>query len=655
MNGRLRAWAWTVGALLLGGPAGCASPSDCPDADGDGFTVCQGDCDDDEPTVRPGAPELCDGLDNDCAGGPEAAEADLDGDGLRLCEGDCDDEDPARTLEDQDGDGLAGCLGDCDDTRPEVFPGATDDWGDGVDGDCDGVDGLDWDGDGYPGNAAPSSDEHDCDDQDPAVHPGDLDGDGISACDGDCDDGDPDAWPGHPWEPAGDDRDQDCDGYDGTRLTDAGPAIAADDGTSDTSDLVTSLGDLDGDGRRELLLGGDWGTASRIWVLSGGSLPETGVATTAGALASVSWTEITAHALAWNLGDVDGDGLEDLLVGDSVYPGDPAIFTGAQLASGGQLDMSEGWRLGPSGDHGVRFAPEGAADFDGDGLDDVVLAGQETGQGVTAVVWIVPGAELAAGDLHLGEAPTSIRWTGVPGWMPESAVILPDLDGDGAAELAVCSPRYGIDLDSPSEVLVFLGSQLREPGVLGPSDAHATVTGGLPWDGLGHSLVVLDDLDGDGLPELAMSAPDWQSPEEVPPGAVHVFGGAALLAGGELTLDSATLRISGPPDVAWVGRSLVAPGDLDGDGLLDLAVGSLIGMDGSVPVFSREWIFLAAELQTAGEVALEEAVVALDDTVSLHGPVGDLDGDGRDDLLHITPFPGAPWDQLPAVAWNRMP
>ena len=38
------------------------------DADGDGWTVEAGDCDDGEPTVHPGADEICDGLDNDCDG-----------------------------------------------------------------------------------------------------------------------------------------------------------------------------------------------------------------------------------------------------------------------------------------------------------------------------------------------------------------------------------------------------------------------------------------------------------------------------------------------------------------------------------------------------------------------------------------------------------
>jgi hypothetical protein len=101
---------------------------------------------------------------------------------------------------DQDGDGVNADSGDCDDSLSSINPYSTDLAGDGIDQNCDGVDGVDADEDGY---ASLETGGEDCDDSDSAVTPVDEDGDGSSLCDGDCDDGDP--------ERSG--LDQDGDGY----------------------------------------------------------------------------------------------------------------------------------------------------------------------------------------------------------------------------------------------------------------------------------------------------------------------------------------------------------------------------------------------------------------------------------------------------------
>jgi hypothetical protein len=205
------------------------------DNDGDGSFV-PADCDDTDPSVYPGAPEIPgDGIDQDC-NGADAISCYTDGDGDGYGGG------AAQTAP------LGSCpLGqvsnddDCDDTDPLVNPGASEVCDGGVDNDCDGLaDDLDpgvtgqvgwWpdvdsdlygDEDAIPflacnGGVGTASNDGDCDDSDAAVNPGqtevcdgvdtncdgflplgesDVDGDGFAACEGDCADQDANTYPG---------------------------------------------------------------------------------------------------------------------------------------------------------------------------------------------------------------------------------------------------------------------------------------------------------------------------------------------------------------------------------------------------------------------------------------------------------------------------
>jgi len=253
-------------------------------------------------------------------------------------------------------------------------------------------------------------------------------------------------------------------------------------------------------------------------------------------------------------------------------------------------------RSGEPGDVlGQRLAAAG--DVDGDGVLDVALGATRFARPLAP-----PGYVLVLSGRDGSELLRLQGEDGADGF-GDALLGLPDVDGDGAPELIVGSPLAdagGPDAGSVQLISTRSGERLW------------TAVGERGGDGLGIAVAALGDIDGDGIPDLAASAlqPPAGPDRDAGPGYIHALSGAtgALL-----------FVIRGDDQNQDLGRQLAPLGDLDGDGLPDLAASApgsqaillLSGRDGSV-----------LHRVTAPGAGFGDVLV----------PLGDVDGDGLPDL-----------------------
>ena len=447
------------------GRAACGLP--------EGTSLEDGDCDDTSPERAPGLEERCDGLDNDCddrvdddATDAAPYAADLDGDGWGdggvawLCA-------PIQ--------GLAP-YGDCDDGDPLTSP-AADELCDGLDNDCDGfvddapLDGERWeadlDGDGWgagaavvaceapPGFAPPG----DCDDDDGGVSPSadELCDDVDQDCDGDIDES---AWDAPTWA-----LDLDSDGFGdpawAVTRCDGPPGYVPDAQDCDDGDpAVNPLGvEVCGDG-----LDGDCdGRAGPSCGPGGDGLVSEATARLLGASAG----DAVGYAVSF-AGDLDGDGLQELLIGAPSVTvstrGDGAAYLVLGGSLGGDRSLADADAVligeGRNAAAGTALAPAG--DLDGDGLPDVWVGASTDGRGGPSAGAVSLLSGTSRGAVDLGDAAFTLLGDEQEAYLGGVLARL-DLNGDGAWDLgagAIGDDRGG---DGAGAVFLVLGAPAEAP------------------------------------------------------------------------------------------------------------------------------------------------------------------------------------------------
>jgi hypothetical protein len=533
------------------------------------------DCDDTFADINPLAVEVCDAddADEDCDGSSDDGDTSVDATTRTTFYRD-DDRDgygtaaETYTLCDMP-DGFAASGGDCDDASATVRPGASEvcDAAD-ADEDCDGLaddaDGsvlvttydtfyLDADGDGYGDDSVPIGA---CDA--PAGH---------SAIAGDCDAADPAISPDAS-EICGDAVDENCDGatdcvYD---VDDAARKLRGEASYDALATSVASAGDQDGDGDDDFIFGSyfsDRGGSSSgaAWVIAGGETGDLPVSSAAGILVGEDASDFAGYCVA-GVGDRDGDGYDDMVVGAAVENRGGTAAGTLYLVRGpvtGTVDLSTAYAMFT----GEAYANVGgtcrpAGDVDGDGTDDVLVGGDNY-RGTRGGAWILTSTPAGTTALSTVTGSLSGESSGdAAGWALDGAG---DVDADGYDDIVVGS--HGDDdggSDAGAGYLV-LGPH---SGAASLSTADAKLQGENAGDEAGRCVRGVGDLDGDGYDDIAVGAPSYDTT-----GVVYLVLGPVS---GTSSLTSADVRIEGTG--GYLGDvSAVEGRDLDGDGLSDLVLG----------------------------------------------------------------------------------
>jgi hypothetical protein len=280
-----------------------------------------------------------------------------------------------------------------------------------------------------------------------------------------------------------------------------------------------------------------------------------------------------------------------------------------------------------------------------DGVDEVIIGQRRwpTSAGDAAGgVWISSG--FVAGSN--AASPTRIDGVEAAGYFGNSFATIPDLDGDSMAELVVVAPQAGGGSElAPGAAYLFMGSTLTAGitagAVMFASDADQIWTG---LDGGSPAISVAPghDLDEDGKGDVILSTIGYDyslggttNPDA---GAVWVIAGDSV-SGSASTLDidaAATLGITGSTANEQINLGQTV-GDINGDGTPELAVHA----EGSaVHIF-----YGPIDLSTTSRRIASSAPLTLESAaggnIRLGQGIGDLDGDGRDDLTFVEAALGA--------------
>ena len=218
-------------------------------------------------------------------------------------------------------------------------------------------------------------------------------------------------------------------------------------------------------------------------------------------------SDFAGYAVSF-VGDTDGDGLDDILIGaygdDNNGNASGAAYLVRGGSTGGSLFYADHTFEGSGSNHFAGQTLSGGGDFNQDGLHDMLIgaSGEDSKGNNTGAAYLVYGSaqlsyssNLSAADIvFYGES--SLDYAGI------SLSSTEDLDGDGGSDLLIGASGYSSSMGTA--YIAF--SSAGHAGSVSLENTYAKVVGGTANDYIGWSVTGLGDIDGDQNSDIAIGA-----------------------------------------------------------------------------------------------------------------------------------------------------
>jgi hypothetical protein len=354
---------------------------------------------------------------------------------------------------------------------------------------------------------------------------------------------------------------------------------------------------------------------------------------------------------ATSIGDLNGDGVSDVVVGaplddtGSVASGAVhVLFMNRNGSAASTIKIASATNGGPTLGSGDLFGESVASigDLNGDGVPDLVVGadGTNANRGAVYVLFMNQNGSVNS-SVKIGSGTNGGPTLSVSDFFGKSVASVGDVNGDGVPDLAVGT--YWDDTNGTDRGAVYILFMNRD-GTANSSVKIASGTNGGPTltdsDEFGYSVSSMGDLNSDGTPDIVVGA-RLDNTGATDSGAAYViFMNSDGTANSSVKIASGT---NGGPTLTggsnWFGASVSSIGDLNGDGVSDLAIGEPQNATGgagrgAIYIFFMNQngtanSFVKIASGTNGGPSLTN-IDNFGDSIAL---IGDLNGDGISDLV----------------------